>query len=594
MATPESIYEENINKFKAALRKAKTQLFASSMLRLGVFILIIWAVYLFWENTRWVIASLLIGLIIFFSLISRHTNLRQKRDKLKALLAINQTEIDVLHRNFSKLPAGESYKNPSHAFSQDIDLFGRDSFFQYLNRTALPEGEQALAAFFTENSTTAIGRKQGAINELGQKAAFRQEFSALARLTTDQKETATVKSSLKALRNHTYFTPKWAKPLANIFSVISLLVITAFFINLITWMQLAIWLIMGLGITGIYIKRVNALSGTVGNMQKIFRQYHKLLELLENTSFTSKILVENQNRIASETKKASQILKSFSKTIDALDQRGNLLFGFLGNGFLLWDLRQSFKLERWMQHYSEKVEAWFAVIAQTDAYNSLGNFAFNHPNYTYPEITNSGTVIKAENAVHPMIPEEEAVTNDFKIDHDQFFIITGANMAGKSTFLRTVALQIVMSNMGLPVCATSCEYSPIKLITSMRTVDSLADEASYFYAELSRLKFIIDQLKTENYFVVLDEILKGTNSEDKAIGSQKFLRKLVASNSTGIIATHDLSLCEVADNLPQVQNQYFDAQIINDELFFDYKLKEGICQNMNASFLLKKMEIVDD
>lgn len=594
MATPESIYEENINKFKAALRKAKTQLFASSMLRLGVFILIIWAVYLFWENTRWVIASLLIGLIIFFSLISRHTNLRQKRDKLKALLAINQTEIDVLHRNFSKLPAGESYKNPPHAFSQDIDLFGRDSFFQYLNRTALPEGEQALAAFFTENSTTAIGCKQGAINELGQKAAFRQEFSALARLTTDQKETATVKSSLKALRNHTYFTPKWAKPLANIFSVISLLVITAFFINLITWMQLAIWLIMGLGITGIYIKRVNALSGTVENMQKIFRQYHKLLELLENTSFTSKILVENQNRIASETKKASQILKSFSKTIDALDQRGNLLFGFLGNGFLLWDLRQSFKLERWMQHYSEKVEAWFAVIAQTDAYNSLGNFAFNHPNYTYPEITNSGTVIKAENAVHPMIPEEEAVTNDFKIDHDQFFIITGANMAGKSTFLRTVALQIVMSNMGLPVCATSCEYSPIKLITSMRTVDSLADEASYFYAELSRLKFIIDQLKTENYFVVLDEILKGTNSEDKAIGSQKFLRKLVASNSTGIIATHDLSLCEVADNLPQVQNQYFDAQIINDELFFDYKLKEGICQNMNASFLLKKMEIVDD
>ncbi|WP_338039252.1 MutS-related protein [Maribacter litopenaei] len=182
--------------------------------------------------------------------------------------------------------------------------------------------------------------------------------------------------------------------------------------------------------------------------------------------------------------------------------------------------------------------------------------------------------------------------NDYEIKKEDFFIITGANMAGKSTFLRTVSLQIVMANIGLPVCAKVMEYSPIKLITSMRTSDSLTDDESYFFSELKRLKFIVDEIQKDNYFIVLDEILKGTNSTDKARGSRKFVERLVASSSTGIIATHDLSLCEVANELPQVKNYYFDAEIVDDELHFDYTFKEGICQNMNASFLLRKMEII--
>jgi DNA mismatch repair ATPase MutS len=166
-------------------------------------------------------------------------------------------------------------------------------------------------------------------------------------------------------------------------------------------------------------------------------------------------------------------------------------------------------------------------------------------------------------------------------------------MAGKSTFLRTVALHIVMANVGLPVCAKTSKYKPIKLITSMRTTDSLTDDSSYFFSELTRLKFIVDTIaEDKNYFVILDEILKGTNSTDKAIGSRKFVEKLVGQKATGIIATHDLSLTEIETELEAVKNYYFDAEIKNDELFFDYKLKKGVCQNMNASFLLKKMEIV--
>ena len=192
-----------------------------------------------------------------------------------------------------------------------------------------------------------------------------------------------------------------------------------------------------------------------------------------------------------------------------------------------------------------------------------------------------------------MLDPADGVTNNFKIHREEFFIITGANMAGKSTFLRTISLQIVMANMGLPVCASSVKYHPIKLITSMRTTDSLTEHESYFFSELKRLKFVIDSIKEEKYFIVLDEILKGTNSIDKAIGSKKFIEKLVGSHSTGLIATHDLSLCEVADNLENVENYYFDAKIIIEKQLFDYQLKKGISKKMIAFFFLKKMNIVD-
>ena len=209
----------------------------------------------------------------------------------------------------------------------------------------------------------------------------------------------------------------------------------------------------------------------------------------------------------------------------------------------------------------------------------------------YPVLKNEN-IIKAKQLGHFMIDASVRISNDVAIDKNNFIIITGANMAGKSTFLRTVALNIVSANMGLPVCAESFEYCPIKLISSMRTSDSLLDDESYFFSELKRLKFIVDEIKTDHYFIILDEILKGTNSKDKEEGSKKFVQKLVASKSSGIIATHDLGLCTIAEQLSQVKNKYFDAEIVNDELFFDYKYKEGICQNMNASFLLKKMGIV--
>ncbi|MGS2739190.1 MutS-related protein [Sinomicrobium sp. M5D2P17] len=591
MSSPLSVYQNNISQYKETLNKVKKQLLVSSMFRLAVFLLFVFLMYSFFGNTRLMMGCILAGIAIFLFLVSRHTNLQQRKQKLQELMALNETEIEVLHRRFDHLPDGREFKDAAHAFSQDIDLFGNRSFFQYLNRTALVSGKHKLAAFLTSNNIHGIPQKQEAIRELAGKIKFRQEFTAISRIIKTETSSRVITDWLK---NYRTFVPSLMRWLPMVFSVISACLVALYFLDFVSGYPIFIFFLLGLAITTTRLKKINELSVHVTEVQDTFHQYHQLLAVIEKEEFSSELLRGRQEQIKESSREASAVLRQFAKTIDALDQRNNLIFGALGNGFLLWDLNQCYKLEKWITAYRDKVSDWFEVIHFTDAFNSLGNFAFNHPDYVFPDTTSGDHILKATRAVHPLIDPAEAVKNDYIIRKEEFFIITGANMAGKSTFLRTVSLQIVMANAGLPVCADACEYTPVKLITSMRTVDSLADEASYFYAELSRLKFIVDAIKKEDYFIVLDEILKGTNSTDKAIGSRKFVEKLVASHATGIIATHDLSLCEVADNIPQVKNYYFDAEIVSDELYFDYKFKEGICRNMNASFLLRKMEIVDD
>ncbi|EAR02324.1 MutS-related protein [Maribacter sp. HTCC2170] len=584
-----SFYTKQITAYKSDLSKIKKQLYASSMLRLLAFCFTILGVYFAFGNTRIVWAIIVVAIVLFVFLVSRHSDLQYKRDRLKALLKINQTEIDVIDRKFHHLSNGEEYKNPNHFYCQDIDLFGRGSFYQYANRTALKQGSEVFSLVLLENSIENILGKQEAIQELGKMPKWRQEFSAVASLT--KTETST-KSITKWLGAYTPFIPGSMKYVPAVFSVASLAVITLYFLNLLPELALILWLVIGLGIVGIFTKKITKLASDTSKIQSTFEQYNKLLTILEETEFKSQILRKKRERVITNDQKTSKVLKEFSGLLSSLDQNNNVIYLVFGNGFFLRSLYTCFQIEKWIKAHSSAVEEWFNVIAFFDAYNSLGNFAFNHPKYSFPEISDNNITLKSSDAGHPLLDPKKSVVNDFEIDAEQFLIITGANMAGKSTFLRTVSLQIVMANVGLPVCASKAEYAPIKLITSMRTADSLTDDESYFFSELKRLKFIVDEIQKDRYFIVLDEILKGTNSTDKAKGSRKFVEKLVVSKSTGIIATHDLSLCEAADELPQVKNYFFDAEIIDDELHFDYKFKKGICQNMNASFLLKKMDIV--
>ncbi len=588
--TPQTFYTQQLEQHKEELAMVKKKLNVSSTIRLVVFLAIAFMVYVLWGNITWMIPSVLLGIALFLFLVTRHTQLRYQKNLAQALVDYNEKEIRVLERDFHDLPDGASYNDALHAYSQDIDLFGRGSFFQYANRTALNSGTDVLANQFLANDISNILEKQEAIKELSTLAVWRQQFYAIATLV---KTEASASDVSRWLREYSSFTPSFSKLISYGFSAITILSFVAYYFQLISGFVVFALFLLGLLISGRFMKKVGKLASKASKVQSTFDQYSKLIASIEKQEMNSDMLSRKRELIINNEAATSGKLKSFSKLLDALDQRNNVLVAFFVNGFFLRDILISYKIEKWIAAHKDEVPVWFETIAFFDAYNSLGNYAFNHPSYQYPEIMSQGNTLDSKEAVHPLLDPKMAIPSDIVIGDEQFFIVTGANMAGKSTFLRSVALQIVMGNMGLPLAAQKVSYQPIKLITSMRTTDSLTDDESYFFSELKRLKFIVDEIKNDRYFIILDEILKGTNSTDKAIGSRKFVDKLVASNSTGIIATHDLSLTEAASELIPVENYFFDARIVDDELFFDYTLKKGVCQNMNASFLLKKMQIVD-
>ncbi len=589
MNNPVSFYNTQLKKYKEKAITVQKSLTTISLIRLSIFVLTVVGIYYSLKRIELALFIGVLGLSIFLFLLKKYSKLKVSKKLFEAIITINEDELKINSGDYFDRNQGLEHQDAKHFYSFDIDLFGRGSFYQYINRTSISEGSKRLAAELKANKINDIVLRQNAIKDLSEKAVWRQKFSAIASLITIE---TSENSIVEWLKNYQVFLSKTMQRFLLLFGSISVVLIGLSFASIITPFPVIIWMLFGLMITGIHLQNISKLATNSDKVKQTFRQYSQLLKEIESIEFSSEILILKQQKITSEEKKASLIFDEFSKLLDALDNRNNILFAILSNGFFLWDIKQSYKIEQWIKQYATKVEDWFEVLSFFDAYNSLGNFAFNHPTYVYPEITTNKTAIFTKQLGHPLLKIAKRIDNDLVINNEQFFIVTGANMAGKSTFLRTVSIAIVMSNVGLPICAEQSSYSPIKLITSMRTSDSLTDDSSYFFSELTRLKLIVDAIQNEPYFIILDEILKGTNSTDKAIGSRKFVEKLVASNATGIIATHDLSLCDVAQELDNVENYYFDASIINDELYFDYTFKKGICKNMNASFLLRKMEII--
>ncbi|CAM1334407.1 MutS-related protein [Tenacibaculum aestuariivivum] len=589
MQEPIQFYKDEINNLNSQLVNLKKRLRTTSILRLLVFLCISFSIYLaVTKNNLFFIVSFLLT-IVFVFLITKHLQLKQQKNLIQAKLNINKIEIRVLNGEYIHLDSGKEFTNPAHYFSNDVDLFGNSSFFQYLNRTATAEGKKLLANILSSNNIKAIEEKQKVTQELALKITWRQHFTAVANLINTKTAISTIVNWVHSYKQK---LPTFLMLFSYGFSGVSIILISLLSFSIIPFSIVLIWFLIGLSITAFYIKSIQELATETDKAKETFNQYHQLLAHIENEEFTNSKLKSEQEKIKQENKKASTIFKEFSKKLDAFDQRSNLMIALAGNGLFLLDIRNTIKIEKWIITYKTTVEEWFNVVSFFDAQNSLANFVYNKPKYVFPTITKEKAVLNAINLGHPLLDATKRIDNDFVINNEEFFIVTGANMAGKSTFLRSISLAIVMSNTGLPICAEKIYYNPIKLITSMRTSDSLNDDESYFYAELKRLKFIVNEIKDENYFIILDEILKGTNSKDKASGSKKFVEKLNNSKSTGIIATHDVSLCDLATEYSTIKNYYFDAEIINDELHFDYKMKNGVCKNMNASFLLKKMDIV--
>lgn len=322
-----------------------------------------------------------------------------------------------------------------------------------------------------------------------------------------------------------------------------------------------------------------------------------MFKIINNEDFKSKLLTNLKSKLFNKENNSIDGLKKLKGLLNIFDQRGNLIYIVLGNGLFLIDFILLRLVNKWFKTYGNHIDNWIDYLSEINALNSLANFHFNNSEFKFPEFTEKN-IVECQNMGHPLIHKNKNVKNDFKIDNlNKFYVVTGANMAGKSTFLRTVGMNLVLASIGAPVCANQFLFQPIILFTSMRTTDNLSEDISYFQAELLRLRKIMDIIEdgkeSHKYFILLDEILKGTNSLDKLMGSKMFLKKLINYPVSGIVATHDLGLGELEDTQPKnFQNICFEIDMTENNVSYDYKLRKGITQNFNATFLLKSMKLV--
>ena len=338
-----SFYNSEEKQLKNKLLKVKKNLKILSLLRLTVFILTVVSIYLLFENTLITTVILIVGGSSFYFLVVKYSNEKLEKNLLNCKIEINQTEIAVLNGDFSFLPKGNEYLDSDHHFSHDIDLFGENSFFQYLNRTASADGSRRLANLMTENQTSSIYQKQEAIKELSEKVKWRQHFSALISMVKTEIPT---KKIIGFFKNYKNVFSKIALFLPISFSIISILFIVLTFFEILPFNALVIWFFVGLIVTSLFLKKTQRLYTNASKAKDTFRQYYLVLQEIENTNFSSEILKEKQKEIQSENKKASSIFNEFSKALDAFDQRNNLLIASLGNAFFLWEIKCAIKVEK--------------------------------------------------------------------------------------------------------------------------------------------------------------------------------------------------------------------------------------------------------
>lgn len=594
-----AFYEEQIVLHRAHLDTLKRRIHRIGTLRL---LLVIGALTLLWLLRAE--SSILLGMIFiafalpFCLLMIWHNRLDALKTYEETLMELNQNERKGLDYDFRAFDGAPEQSDSQHSFSLDLDLFGAPSLFQSLNRTVTSFGKERLVHWFLHplDQKEAIERRQTAIQELARLSEFRQQFYVVGRIhLQDSSHSFNPKQIQRLASSSAYFRSHgiW-RILVWLIPALWLLAAGAYLMDIFPGTLFNLFIVGCMLVAYVPTKQVNRIYNAVNKLESTFHGYAELMRLIEQTRFTAAPLQAVQAALTQEQESASQAIRRLSHYIGGLDQRFSLA-GIILNILILRDIRHALLLEEWKATYGTHLSQWFDTLAQVDAYNSLGSFAFNHPDYVYPHLTNHYFMMEGKGLGHPLLDRKRCVRNDIHLPKSPWFlIITGANMAGKSTYLRTVGVNYLLACVGAPVCATELTLCPAHLVTSLRTSDSLTSHESYFFAELKRLRMIIQRLQQgERLFIILDEILKGTNSIDKQKGSLALMRQLVAQQACGIIATHDLVLGDLEKDYPDaVKNYRFEADIKENELSFSYQLREGIAQNMNACFLMRKMGII--
>ena len=581
-----------------SLEKVRRDIYYLGTVRLAIVAVTIVLSYIFRAQGILVAGSILfVGILLFLLALKQWNRLQKRKDYLETSVVCDKNELDAMDYRFDAFDGAPERIQAHHPFVLDLDIFGNHSLFQSINRTATADGKQCLACWFEEPEifldSKLIEKRQQAIKELSRKPDLLHHFLVTGRMNQGSVSDADeMDDFVDRFTNIAHY--QWWRSLHFTFPVLWVILILLCIFGVILPFKLIIFYFITLIISESKIKTINRLHAQIGGKVAILNSYSQLFKAIEQESFESEYLSKIQSCYQSEEKPASKVIAELAKLAGELEQRSNLMVRLVFNPLLLWDIHKTMQIEMWMELWGGFASEWILTASEFDAYASLATFAFTHPDYVFPELTDDYFTFKGKGLGHPLMKRETCVRNDVDIEKQPYFlVVTGANMSGKSTYLRTIGVNFLLACLGAPVCAESLRLSPVNLFTSLRTSDSLNDNESYFYAELKRLKMIIDRLnRKEKLFIILDEILKGTNSVDMQKGSLALIQQFIRLHSCGIIATHDLLLGNLEAEFPDnVKNYHFDASIVDDKMTFSYRIQEGIAHDMNACFLMKKIGI---
>lgn len=519
----------------------------------------------------------------------------EKLERLKALRAVYFNEVAYLNSDFMAFRDGKKYIDPHHGFSFDMDVFGEQSLFQRINRTVTSGGSDLLAeqlSMAVKKTRQEIENQRDAINELSLDENLRISFIAVGQLRGDVIDTdkvAGVVEKAKSLALPSFASSSMAIAVAVVSVVVFLSSFIAALFDVVPSSVPFQWGLLQLLLMIVLCSRpLHNINKTVGAVSKQMSMYVSLMEIISEGHFSAKDNVDILSRLSSADGNALRSFKQLKRLMGSLDRNGNPLYRMLCDVFFLNDLFLVRRFAKWKSCYMTRMTEWIDAVSRFDALVSMATFRYNEPYAKEAEIVDADEVVYyAEGLCHPFLGSK-AVPNNFSINDSHYYIVTGANMAGKSTFLRSIGVNYILAMCGMPVFAKRLRVSIFSLFSSMRTSDDLAHGTSYFNAELLRLKQLIAICRENRHtLIILDEILKGTNSADKLSGSRMFLESISQLPVTGIIATHDLELSKMSDEHPALFHNYCFEIELTDNVTYSYKITPGVARNQNATYLLK-------
>lgn len=525
----------------------------------------------------------------FIALVIWHRMIKNKMDFSKEIININKryiARIDGSWIDFDDI--GEEFIDKNHRYSSDLDIVGKESLFQLVNTTNTLNGRNSLAKLFLEPDydEKEILLRQEAVKELESRLDLCQKMEYITgkykdklknpQRLIDYSEDNSMALKSKIIKKLIYMMPLITVPISAaiiVFKMKEMYILIAAIIAI----QLLIW--------GIGVLKVNSILKSVDYLKYNLDTYVNILKLIEKQEFNSERLKDIRTRLFDKKDSSIIAIKELDRILERINLRYNGVLYILLNAILLWDFQCAFSLENWKEKYGHKISEWLGAIGEIESLMSLSVCMHINDEICFPTIDNTNLEVVAKDLGHPLISSGDRIANDLEMKNN-IFIISGSNMSGKTTFLRTIGISLILAYSGAPVCAKEMTCSILNIFTSMRISDELKNGISTFYAELMRIKNIIDySAEKKKMIFLIDEIFRGTNSLDRIIGAKNVLANLHQAGVVGALTTHDLELCDL-DKYKRIKNYHFSEYYKNNKIFFDYKIKIGKSTTTNAKYLM--------